>query len=472
MDSLDLIKQLPSVDLGAYDDSAHLAAGLAAPAPPATAVGGSGTVGSLSGPTQSGSTECADAIRGLSVATTTPEQPAGLLNAGARNPAVGAATAGVPGASGMGASGADAAAHTFCVGPGTYGSSSELMQLGALQVRLPPQQQQQRRQSSPELTRYGMQGATCWASSSSLAGTAAALQPLAQPGSATAAAAAGLGAAVGGGGGSSSCTDLPAAMAARQTGTTPGCSLGITRPGGTHLPGAPVGPVWSIGGEVMPVGAGSGQQQQMMLMAGDAAAADHSQMLATMCQPRDMVVLTRNAVPSSDQMLALLAAPLPGDFAPASSAYTHRYTEVALYTEKGPYSVSGHLLAQQLQQRGLPSRLAAALPAPGTVMDGRGSNSGLQLGAEAAVSSDVETMLLHCMGSVRRSADIGRMVVVLRLGGALPEGGGGPSGGAFNASSSSEAGFVIAASAGRKSLAEEAVLWVLQQLETVLQVQQ
>lgn len=219
-------------------------------------------------------------------------------------------------------------------------------------------------------------------------------------------------------------------------------------------------------------------------------ASDHSQMLATMCQPRDMVVVTRNAVPSSDQMLALLGAPLPGDFGPASSGCsslrTHQYTEVALYTERGPYSVATHLLAQQLQQRGLPSRLAAALPAS-VVMMGPGCGSSidggsgvdttttLQAGGHvgAAVSSDLETLMLHCMGVVRRSADIGRMVVVLRLGAAAGGGGGGPQGaGSSSSASGGEAGFVIAASAGSKPVAEQAVMWVLQQLETVLQVQQ
>jgi hypothetical protein len=173
--------------------------------------------------------------------------------------------------------------------------------------------------------------------------------------------------------------------------------------------------------------------------------------------------------------MALLAAPLPGQF---QQPATH--LEVSLYRECVAQlrPVLPQALAQQLRQRGLPSRLAAQYA---------GSSGGPVCGAycasssfQAALREDLEVYLGVLMASVRvrrGQADpcLGRLVVVMRPTGREEGGSSGSSGVAAAAAAGSnspeEVALIIAASSSSKGVGDDAVLWLLRQLEGVLQVQ-
>lgn len=130
-----------------------------------------------------------------------------------------------------------------------------------------------------------------------------------------------------------------------------------------------------------------------------------------------------------------------------------------LYKERGPHAVLQQQLGQQRLLRGLPCSSAAAA-------------------AGSELQQDLEVYLGAVMGEVRRSmcgssSDLGRFVVVLRLGNDSSSSRGGCGSGSGGSSSKgapdAEVGLIIAASAGSKPVAEEAVMQLLGHIEGVLQ---
>jgi len=509
MDSLDIIKQVSAVLQ--EDSNAHTAAAAAAAAAsqdtsgPGGGVAGtadfgalhadniaaaglhnSSSIAGLEGMRAAGSTGgsghlgfCSN-LADTSVAGLTLNIPTGPH---AHTPTAGAA-AGAAGGFGLGfglagAAGGGGSMHDLSPArvQGQCGSSTELVRLGSMHALL--EQQQQRRHSSNDVR--GLQRASCWASSSSLAGTSS------QPGSATAATAAGPA--------NTACFQpSPRYTQGSMWGTVEdsrgvvvpmnGGACGLQQPG---TPGVP-GPVatgaaaggagaggWGLGG------AAPGQQQGLMpcytpaamhsqfggLCASTAAVAaqqglcgphDGLDMFAPMCQPRDVVVVTRATVPSQDQILALLAAPLPREPRVTAAPRTanqqqQQCMEVSLYKENGPHPLLPEELVKQLQQRGLPSKLAAAR-ASGTLSDRASYHSCLK--------EDLETFLMHLSAKARCSPVIGRVVIVLRVGG---EGGGG-----VLSFGQSKTGLIIAASSSDKMVAESMVMGLLGEMESVLQL--
>jgi hypothetical protein len=169
-----------------------------------------------------------------------------------------------------------------------------------------------------------------------------------------------------------------------------------------------------------------------------------------MCQPRDVVVITQAAVPSNEQILALLAAPLPGAYGPVAAVCRQQYTEVTLYTEKGQHPVAAVQLSQQLQKQRLFSSLAAFAESAAS------SASSFQ----EALRSDLQAFLLQLLEAARHTMDLGRLVAVWRL----------DADGAGSTALDSDVGLIIAASATSKAKAEAAVMWLLHSIEAVLQV--
>lgn len=450
MDSLDLIKQMPCVAVDDSSNPTELTAGAAA----------AGLTGHLV--TQPPAhTQSAGSVEG------TPTPCASLGHAAELQP--GTALAAAAG----GAAAAAAAAHRLSSARqlGQSGSSTELMLLGALHLSQQQQQQWQVPQrASPDVC-WGLSGdathqgsSALMPSSSSLAGS---LQAQSQPGSATAVAAGRFSTSssdcfqhspvVGSGSG---CWGQAAAAAAGQERGTPaptssGWGDAFAQPAAAAA-GAGTQFVAQHGGVCVP-------QQQQQQPAGGVQAPD---LYAHMCQPEDVAVVTRAAAPSHDQVMALLAAPLPGQFQQPAT-----YLEVSLYTECVAQlrPVVPQALAQQLRQRGLPSRLAAQY-------SGSTSSGGPVGGAycasssfQAALREDLEVYLGVLMASVRvrrGQADpcLGRLVVVMRPTGR-------EEGGSSGSSSPEEVALIIAASSSSKAMGDDAVLWLLRQLEGVLQVQ-
>lgn len=179
-------------------------------------------------------------------------------------------------------------------------------------------------------------------------------------------------------------------------------------------------------------------------------------MYAHMCQPKDVVVVTASAAPSQDQILALLAAPAEGEYPPpmaaggscggvltiggggSSSNRGPQYTEVNLFCAKGPHPVADRRLAQHLQLLGVPSSLA--------------DRSMVDITYARCIKEDTEAFLMHLIMAARSRSDLGRVVLVLCTSAVQPH----------------EVGLIIAASARSKAVSEEAVMWLLGQLEPVL----
>jgi hypothetical protein len=162
------------------------------------------------------------------------------------------------------------------------------------------------------------------------------------------------------------------------------------------------------------------------------------------------VVITQVAVPSNEQILALLAAPLPGAYGPAAAVCKQQYTEVTLYTEKGRHPVAAGQLSHQLQKQRLFSSLAAVAEF------GASTASSFQ----EALRSDLQAFLSQLLAAARHSMDLGRLVAVWRLDAV----------GAGSTAIDNDVGLIIAASATSKAKAEAAVMWLLNSMEAVLQV--
>lgn len=423
MDSLDLINQLPAVMADSTLDADWTATGAErhTTAQPVHAL------------TQPGSSQHSDAVRGCGMGGDTDRGFVSALSYHA---------AGQQGSS----TGLDK------LGPGYLSNQDVQLQLLPEQVR-------------PEVC--GLQDGMCWTSSCSLAG---ALQPQSQSDGAAAApfsgsssllqsAATGSGSgrctldAVAGLGGApaSSRFAVNQAVGASMCGSGHRASGGLEGVSSWQGVGSPAVPApdqhnssksqGMLRGQCnagLSVPAGIVQQQRVQ---------PPQDMYAHMCQPQDMAVVTQRGVPSNEQVLALLAAPLPGDFALGSCA-RQQYTEVMLYTEKGPHVVDPSALAQQLQQWGSQSALASTA-GPHSCSSTHGQ----------ALRGDVEKYLLLLMGSLRRTVDLGRLVIVLRVGGD----------GDSSAASRGEVGLIIAASASNKAAAEGAVMRLLDSMDGVMQ---
>lgn len=454
MDSLDIIKSL--------DTRLTASGGTTAPttAPGPTA------------PCHSGSGVCADAIRSLTVcsdqlegATQQQQQQHGTLGGAA-------AAAALPGSSNL----------LPGVMLGHCGSSTELVQLGA-QLQLPHQPAWQ---SSPH-SQLDPLHTTRWGSSCSLA--ASALGSLSQPGSATAVGAAAAARLVGSGG--SGCfaqSSSPRGKAAASgeehvrglmvRNSSSGVMLGghaaeaemrglLDRAAGAsgsssfiacqhtggvgadmQLLGAPVG---------VPCYAGAAAAGGSPGMLGEAVPDMH----AHTWQPQDVVVVTSGPVPTEGQVLALLGAPLPAEFDPVTGTHLPRpsCTEVVLFKGMGPQALSRHMVAQQLQHWGLPSRLAAGSGHLGPGGSGLLSSS---LQPDGSARQDCEAFLGHLIGTARRelaAAGLGRVVVVLRV----------DQEGSSLTTALSDVGLVVAVSAHTKAAAQDAVVWMADQIAAVVQ---
>lgn len=409
------------------------------------------------------------------MANTMPHLPAGGLLGVTRTSSLvpGGATDGMgrfcdppqPQAAAQGASHAAAGVGSPVPQQGQCGSSTDLVQLGALQ--LPPQHQLQASlgRSSAE-AEASLQGGACWPSSNSLAGV---LHAHSQPGSATAATAAG-------GMGSRSSFSQRSPLVGSGSGTWAveaarfgdgrstyahqgaACPSGLQQPAQFVADQCFAAPELRMCAGRSGVAAGSsptyagvaaaGSQHQGLL----GARAPVFDMYSHMCQPRDMVVITHTAVPSNEQILALLAAPLPGAYGPGTAACRQQYTEVTLYTEKGQHPVAAGQLSQQLQKHRLFSSLAALTESEAT------SASSFQ----EALKNDLKAFLSQLLDAARHTMDLGRLVAVWRLD---PDDAG-------SAALDSDVGLIIAASATSKSKAEAAVMWLLNSMEAVLQAGQ
>jgi hypothetical protein len=205
------------------------------------------------------------------------------------------------------------------------------------------------------------------------------------------------------------------------------------------------------------------QQQQPVDAAGLGAAAASTSgfdalLLQPLVQPQVMVTVTSRALPSMDQTLALLAAPMP---AGSTRRAPETYLEVSTFTSRGPQAISPHKVMFQLAVLGLPSKMAdagclpAAAAATTAMPGGMGVDAQMQLLRSvpaATLAADVQVLLGHLAHNMRRSADVGRVVVCVRLDASV---------------GASEPGLLIATTAGSKEQATTAVRGLVNQLALV-----
>jgi len=175
-----------------------------------------------------------------------------------------------------------------------------------------------------------------------------------------------------------------------------------------------------------------------------------SSLMLPLVQPDVVVMVTEGPLPSMDQLLALLAAPLPPGFrlsvsdcatssgrnqiCPATS-----YLEVSTFTSRGVQAVSAAKVKSQLSLLGLGSQLAA------TGLEATSAN------VQAALQADVKVLLHHLAHSMMRTVDVGRVVLALRLG----------------SLSAYDAGLLIATTARTVQEATQAVKGLVDQLALV-----
>lgn len=159
-----------------------------------------------------------------------------------------------------------------------------------------------------------------------------------------------------------------------------------------------------------------------------------------------------------EQTLALLAAPMP---AGSTRKAPETYLEVSTFTSRGPQAISPHKVMFQLAVLGLPSKMAdagclpaaAAAAAPGSMgVDAQAQMQMLRSVPAATLAADLQALLGHLAHNMRRSADVGRVVVCVRLDASVGAG---------------EPGLVIATTAGSKEQATAAVRGLVNQLALV-----
>jgi hypothetical protein len=203
------------------------------------------------------------------------------------------------------------------------------------------------------------------------------------------------------------------------------------------------------------------QQQQPVDAAGLGAAAASTAgfdalLLQPLVQPQVMVTVTGRSLPSMEQTLALLAAPMP---AGSTRRAPETYLEVSTFTSRGPQGISPHKVMFQLAVLGLPSKMAeggclpaaAAAALPGSM----GVDAQMQVLRSvpaATLAADLQALLGHLAHNMRRRVDVGRVVVCVRLDAAVAAG---------------EPGLVIATTAGSKEQATSAVRGLVNQLALV-----
>eukprot|EP00775_Hariotina_reticulata_P013359 gene13359-13487_t len=177
-----------------------------------------------------------------------------------------------------------------------------------------------------------------------------------------------------------------------------------------------------------------------------------SSLMLPLVQPDVVVVVTEGPLPSMDQLLALLAAPLPSKFRLSASDGTtssgHNficpattYLEVSTFTSRGVQAVSAAKVKSQLSVLGLSSQLAA------TGLDKPTAAATVQ----AALQADMQVLLHHLAHSMMRAVDVGRVVLALRLG----------------HMTASDAGLLIATTARSVQEATQAVKGLVDQLALV-----
>lgn len=142
-------------------------------------------------------------------------------------------------------------------------------------------------------------------------------------------------------------------------------------------------------------------------------------LLQSLVQPEVVVVVTqeRAKVPAIEQLLALLAAPLPAGTArkPAEA-----YREVSTFTSKGRQAVSAAKVMCRMGALGLRESALARCPrlfatATGGVSGPGSADGGVALQQQAALMADLQLLLSHLARSIRCSVDVGRVVIVLHV---------------------------------------------------------
>lgn len=137
-------------------------------------------------------------------------------------------------------------------------------------------------------------------------------------------------------------------------------------------------------------------------------------------QPEVVVIVTneRQKLPAMEQLLALLAAPLP---AAAARRPSEMYREVSTFTSKGKQAISLQKVMCQLSVLGLQSSLAGlGLSRPlgsmseGTVVAPTASQQ-LQQPHAAALLADLQLLLNYLARNIRCAVDAGRVVIALHV---------------------------------------------------------
>eukprot|EP00879_Flechtneria_rotunda_P004102 GHRR01004347.1.p1 GENE.GHRR01004347.1~~GHRR01004347.1.p1 ORF type:complete len:793 (+),score=335.48 GHRR01004347.1:335-2713(+) len=182
------------------------------------------------------------------------------------------------------------------------------------------------------------------------------------------------------------------------------------------------------------------------------AGCDDALLLQPLVQPEMMVLVTPKVLPSMEQLLALLAAPLPVG---AAMRPAEAYLEVSTFTSKGPQAISPDKLMCQLAVLGIKSQIAemrmGELPGCKITSLRAGGARGMA-GIEGAIVADLERLLRHLARNMRRVVDVGRVVLAMRLNAAV-----------------AEPGLVIATTAATVQQATTAVKSLVDQLALVYQ---
>jgi hypothetical protein len=140
-------------------------------------------------------------------------------------------------------------------------------------------------------------------------------------------------------------------------------------------------------------------------------------------QPEVVVIVTneRHKLPAMEQLLALLAAPLPHA---AARRPSELYREVSTFTSKGRQAISMQKVMCQLSVLGLKSSLAGlglsrsvgdlndgVVTAPGSAPDAQL----MQQPHAAALLTDLQLLLNYLARNIRCAVDAGRVVIALHV---------------------------------------------------------
>lgn len=183
-------------------------------------------------------------------------------------------------------------------------------------------------------------------------------------------------------------------------------------------------------------------------------------MMQPLVQPEVVVMVTseRCKVPAMEQLLALLAAPLP---AGAARRPSDTYREVSTFTSKGRQAISAQKVMCQLSVLGLKSTLSGlGYTGPMSSLSGAGrpgSPTALQQLTPqqgAALLADLQLLLNYLARNIRCAVDAGRIVIALHV----PD--------AYDAAAD-QPGLVIAATAGTLQEATSVVRSLVDQLALV-----